>query len=180
MKVADAMTPNAQVALPDMDIGNAARLMAELDVGVLPVSDGGRLVGILTDRDITVRAVALRLGPETPVDKIMSPDARFCFVDDWLEDVLAGMARLQIRRMPVLDRDERLVGIISLSDAGGEAEPAATGEALLDITEPGGEHSQADENDPHNPSAPAAIMTDAEIPPELSPGPTHFTDDEPS
>lgn len=180
MKVGDAMTPNAQVALPDMDIGDAARLMAELDIGVLPVSDGGRLVGIVTDRDIAVRAVALRLGPDTRVDRIMSPDARFCFVDDGLDDVLAGMARLRVRRMPVLDRDEQLVGIIGLSDAGVEAEPATTGEALLEITEPGGEHSQADEDDPHNAIAPAANATDFEVPPELSPGPTHFTDDEPS
>lgn len=180
MKVADAMTANAQVALPEMDIGDAARLMAELDVGVLPVSDNGRLVGIVTDRDITVRAVALRLGPDTPVERIMSPEARFCYVDDGLEEVLAGMGRLQVRRMPVLDRDQQLVGIISLSDAGIETSATSTAEALLDITEPGGEHSQADDGDPSHPVAPSVAATAVEIPPDLCPGPTHFTDDEPS
>jgi CBS domain-containing protein len=178
MMVADAMTPNAQVALPQMDIGDAARLMAELDVGVLPVSDGGALVGIVTDRDIAVRAVALRLGAETPVERVMSTDPRYCHDDDDLDEVMAGMARLRVRRMPVLDRANRLVGIVSLADAGLEAPAKRTGEALLDITEPGGSHSQADDEDPHAVVA-TSNVADADVPPELAPGPMHFTDDEP-
>ncbi len=155
MKVAEAMTANVQVALPDMDIGHAARLMAELDVGILPVVEAGRLVGIVTDRDIAVRGTALRLGPETKVAAVMSPRPRFCWIDDDLRDAVTGMARLQVRRLPVLDRALRLVGILSLSDIVVEVPAAAAGEALLDITEPGGLHSQSDDADPYNPVAPA-------------------------
>lgn len=184
MKVAEAMTADVRVAIPEMEICDAARLMAELDVGVLPVSDGGKLVGIITDRDIAVRAVALRLGPETRVDAVMSSSPRFCYADDEMSDVLAGMSTLQVRRMPVLDRDHRLVGIIGLSDAAMETPPAKTGEALLDITEPGGEHSQADDADPHGFVAPAAgaapgdRTADEPVDPAL--GPLHFSDDEPT
>jgi CBS domain-containing protein len=180
MKIAEVMTLDVQVAIPEMEICDAARLMAELDVGVLPVSDGGSLVGIITDRDIAVRAVAMRLGPETRVDAVMSTGPRFCYTDDEVEDVLAGLGALQVRRMPVLDRAHRLVGIISLSDLALDAPPKAAGETLIDITEPGGEHSQADEVDPYAVVAPTIDAVAAAELSEPALGPLHFSDDEPT
>lgn len=174
MKVAEVMTTNVQVAVPEMEIATAARLMAELDIGVLPVSDGGRLVGIVTDRDIAVRAVALRLPHETEVRTVMSPAPRYCHEDDELEDVLAGMGRLQVRRMPVLNRAHELIGILSLSDAVAEAPPVA-GEVLGDISEPGGPHSQTDDEDPHSIVAPPITEAGDQLPGDA--GPIHFSRD---
>lgn len=179
MKVADAMTSDVRIAIPEMEICEAARLMAELDVGVLPVSDDGKLIGIVTDRDIAVRAVALRQGPETRVDAVMSQSPRFCYLDDELNDVIAGLGTLQVRRMPVLDREHRLVGIVSLSDVAQEA-PPETGEAFIDITEPGGDHSQADDDDPHAVVSPVMFGGTPDEPADPALGPLHFSDDEPS
>jgi CBS domain-containing protein len=180
MKIAEVMSSNVQVAIPEMDIAAAARLMAELDIGVLPVVDSGRLVGVVTDRDIAVRAVALRLPHERRVDAVMSPQPRFCYTDDEVEAVLAGLAERQIRRMPVLDRSHRLVGIVSLSDLVLDAPPRAASEALIDITEPGGEHSQADDSDPHAVVAPVIPPEPTDEPVDAVLGPIHFSDDEPT
>jgi CBS-domain-containing membrane protein len=103
----------------------------------------------------------------------MTPGARFCFDDDAVEDALAGMGEHQIRRMPVLDRRGTLIGILSLSDALPDAPQTLAAEALEEISAPGGEHSQADDEDPHGVVAPT---TEA----EGVPGVLHFTDDEPS
>lgn len=173
MKVADAMTRELVVAVPEMSVRAAARLMAELDAGVLPVVDAGRLKGMITDRDIAVRAVGLGLGPETAVAEVMTPEARYCFEDDALADALAGMGELQVRRMPVLNRAGDLVGILSLADVAMVVDTPQAGEALEAISEPGGDHSQADDADP---AAPVAL-TGAD---ESSIGIRHFTDDEPS
>jgi len=167
--VSEVMTRDPRVALPEMCLRDAARLMAELDAGALPVVDGGRLRGMVTDRDIAVRGVALGLGPEASVAEVMTPGARYAREGDRLEDALAGMGALRIRRLPVLDGSGALVGILSLSDAalsGGAPEAA---EALEGISEPGGEHSQADDADPALPVAPTA---EAEGPDGLR----HFTD----
>ena len=173
MKVADAMTRELVVAVPEMSVQAAARLMAELDAGVLPVVDAGRLKGMITDRDIAVRAVALGLGPETVVAEVMTPEARYCFEDDVLADAVAGMGELQVRRMPVLNRSGDLVGILSLADAAMVVDTPQAGQALEAISEPGGDHSQTDDADPAAPVArPGAD--------ESSIGPRHFTDDEPS
>lgn len=174
VSVAEAMSRDVRVALPEMPVQDAARLMAELDVGVLPVSDGGRLVGMLTDRDITVRVVALGLGPETPVSAAMTPGARYCHADDRLDQVLEGMGALQVRRMPVLDREDRLIGIVSLADASTTL-TTETAEAFDEISEPGGAHSQADDSDPSGLVAPLDTLDD-----ERGGNLLHFTDDEPS
>lgn len=173
MKVADAMTRDLVVAVPEMSVQAAARLMAELDAGVLPVVNGGRLEGMITDRDIAVRAVALGLGPETAVAEVMTPEARYCFEDDSLADAVAGMGDLQVRRLPVLNRTTGdLVGILSLADAAMVVDKPQAGEALEAISEPGGDHSQADDADPAAPVAPTGG--------DGSLGIRHFTDDEPS
>ncbi|RYE50144.1 MAG: CBS domain-containing protein [Hyphomicrobiales bacterium] len=129
-----------------MSIQEAAMLMAELDSGVLPVSEGGSLIGMITDRDIAVRAVALGMSPETSVRDVMTPQVRWCFAEDDLDEVLEDMGRHQIRRMPVLDAGKSLVGIVSLSDIIDDTSPTETSEALASISEPGGPHSQSDEH----------------------------------
>ena len=171
--VSDVMTRDVRIAVPEMPIEAAARLMAELDAGALPVVGGGQLQGMVTDRDIVVRAVALGLGLDTPVADVMTPGARYCFEDDALEEVLAGMGEHQVRRMPVLDRSGTLVGILSLGDAVPDASRPAAADAIEDISAPGGEHSQADDDDPHGVVAPTTESDGV-------PGVLHFTDDEPS
>jgi len=143
MKVSDCMTMDVEVARPGDTIQEAARLMCEIDAGVLPVSNEERLVGMITDRDITVRAVARGLGPDCRVSDVMSREVLYCFDDEDVDDVLRNMADIKVRRLPVVTRDKRLVGIVSLSDmTTGSARPPAA-EALQQIAIPGGPHSQA-------------------------------------
>lgn len=142
MKIRDAMTPNVRTIKPSDTIRDAARLMAEIDAGVLPVAENDRLVGMLTDRDIAVRAVAVGHSPDTQVREAMSPEIKYCFEDDDVDDVCQNMAEQQLRRLPVVDRDKNLVGIVSLADLARRADSEATGEALEGITRPGGQHTQ--------------------------------------
>jgi CBS domain-containing protein len=142
MKVKDAMTRNVRIADPDQTIQDVARIMSELDSGVLPVGENDRLVGMITDRDIAVRAVAEGRGPETAVREVMTPDVRYCFEDEDTEHVARNMADQQVRRLPVVNRDKRLVGIVSLGDLAISEGPRPAGEALSGISRPGGGHSQ--------------------------------------
>src|SRR5262249_53430566 len=118
------------------------RMMAEIDAGSLPVGDGDRLVGMVTDRDIAIRAVAQNKGPQTPVADIMSKEVLYCFADQDLDDVVQNMADVKVRRLPVLNRDKRMIGILSLGDVALVNDPDVSGEALSEISEPGGKHSQ--------------------------------------
>ena len=142
MKVSDAMTRNVQLASPDQSIEAAAKIMADIDAGVLPVGENDRLVGMVTDRDIAIRAVAAGKGPQTPVRDVMSADVKYCFEDDDTEQVARNMGDQQVRRLPVVNREKRLVGILSLGDmtAGGDGRSA--GEALAEISQNAGKHSQ--------------------------------------
>src|SRR5687768_10962062 len=117
--------------------------MAELDAGVLPVGENDRLVGMITDRDIAIRGVAEGKGPDAKVRDVMTADVRYCFEDQDLEEVTRNMANIQVRRLPVVDRDKRLVGIVSLGDIATSREAEEAGEALSRISRPGGEHSQS-------------------------------------
>lgn len=117
MQIAEIMSRDVQLASPQQSLQEAARMMAELDVGAIPVADNDRLVGMLTDRDICVRAVAAGRSPkECKVGEIMSADVKYVFEDETTEDLARNMSTLQVRRMPVLDRDKRLVGIVSIGD----------------------------------------------------------------
>jgi CBS domain-containing protein len=116
--------------------------MAELDAGIMPVREGDRLVGMITDRDIAVRAVAAGKGTDTSVREVMTEDVKYCFEDEDTDDVARNMADLQVRRLPVLTRDKRLVGIISLGDMAVSDESGKAGEAVAGISQPGGQHSQ--------------------------------------
>lgn len=142
MQVSEAMTRAVRVAKAEESIEHAARLMASLDAGVLPVADDNRLVGMITDRDIAVRAVAQGKGPETPVRDVMTDDIRYCFEDQEIDEVTRNMGDAQVRRLPVLNQDKQLVGILSLGDVAVTAADGVAGQALMGISRPGGEHSQ--------------------------------------
>jgi CBS domain-containing protein len=142
MRVSDAMTGAVRITTPQQTIAEAARMMAEIDAGVLPVGDGDRLVGMLTDRDIAIRAVALGKGPQTPVQEVMSKEVMYCFADQDLNEVAQNMADVKVRRLPVLNRQKRMIGILSLGDLALLDYPDMTGEVLSEISEPGGKHSQ--------------------------------------
>ena len=117
MKVSECMSTDVRVASPRQTIAEAAGMMAEIDSGILPVGENDRLVGMVTDRDIVIRAVAKNLGPTTPIRDVMSNDqVLYCFEDDDVADVAENLAEQQVRRLPVLNREKRLVGIVSLGD----------------------------------------------------------------
>lgn len=142
MKVHEAMTRDVQVLNPSQTIREAARIMSDLDVGALPVGENDRLGGMLTDRDIAIRAVAEGRSPDTRVSEIMSREVLYCFDDQDLDDVARNMGKVQVRRLPVVNRKKRLVGIISLSDLARNEEPTTVGRAISHVSEPGGRHSQ--------------------------------------
>lgn len=142
MKVSEAMTRDVRVAVPTQTIQDAAKLMADIDAGVLPVGENDRLVGMLTDRDIAVRAVALGKGPQTPVREVMTAEVKYCFDDEDTDQVARNMADQQLRRLPVVNRDKRLVGILALGDLATMQGSQPAGEALSGISQPGGAHSQ--------------------------------------
>jgi CBS domain-containing protein len=142
MKISKAMTKDVKIASPSQTIRDAAQTMAELDAGSLPVGDNDRLVGMITDRDIAVRAVAQGLGPDTPVGEVMSSEVKYCYDDDDLEEVAENMGDIKVRRLPVLNREKRLVGIVSLGDIA-RRDDGSAGDAIRAISEPGGEHSQS-------------------------------------
>ena len=143
MNVKDAMTTKVVLARPDQSIRDAARLMAQCDMGVLPVAENDRLVGMITDRDIAVRAVAEDKSPDTAVRDVMSPEVLYCFEDEAVDDVAQKMGEQQIRRLPVLNREKRLVGIVSLGDLATNSKARTSGEAIAAISRPGGPHDQA-------------------------------------
>jgi CBS domain-containing protein len=143
MKVSEVMTREILVANPEQTVQQAARMMADIDAGVLPVGENDRLVGMITDRDIAVRCVAKGNGPDAKIRDIMSHDVKYCFLDQDIDEVTRNMAEIQVRRLPVVDRDKRLVGIVSLGDIATVGESMEAGEALSGISMPGGQHTQS-------------------------------------
>lgn len=143
MKVSEAMTHDVRLATPDQTICEAAKTMAQIDAGALPVEEQDRLVGVITDRDIAVRAVAEGKSPSTKVADVMSREVLYCYEDQDLDDVLRNMGAVKVRRLPVLNRDKRLVGIISLGDVALHHDPAKAEKAIKELSMPGGLHSQA-------------------------------------
>ena len=144
MKVRDIMTASVDSIEAADSIAYAARRMAEDDIGALPILSSGDLVGIVTDRDITVRGVAAGIKPDSPVHRIMTDMVATCSPDDDIETARLLMGREQIRRMPVCDERSRLVGIVALADlADHNPDKRAVTETLADICEPSGMHCQA-------------------------------------
>ena len=142
MKVSDAMTPDVQLCTPDDTIKDAAQAMAALGIGLLPVTDNERLVGMISDRDIAIRGVGMGRGPEARVGDGMTADVKYCYEDQDLNQVSANMDDIQVRRLPVLNRSKRLVGIIALGDIALMQGGNGTGAALSRISRPGGQHAQ--------------------------------------
>jgi CBS domain-containing protein len=142
MRVSEAMTRDVRVANPSQTIRDVAKIMAEIDAGSMPVGENDRLVGMITDRDIAIRAVAAGKGPDTPVRDVMSKDVKYCFEDEDLEHVAENMGDIQVRRLPVVNRDKRLVGIVSLGDIAQKEDPETAGEAVQGVSQPGGKHRQ--------------------------------------
>jgi CBS domain-containing protein len=144
LTVADVMTRDARLIGPDETVQEAAAAMARADLGALPVGEGDRIVGMLTDRDIAVRVAAAGKDPaKTKVREAMTPGVEYCFEDEAVDDLAERMAALKVRRLPVLNREKRLVGIVSLGDlAADQADAAMAGRALGGIAQEGGPHRQ--------------------------------------
>jgi CBS domain-containing protein len=139
MQLKDVMTPGVEVIAPDASIYEAAEKMRHLDIGPLPVCEDNRLIGMLTDRDITVRAVAAGRDPVTTlVRDVMTPDVVYGFDDQDIADAARVMEQYQIRRLPVLNRSKQLVGMVALGDLAVHpgARPMAA-EVLEQVSEPG-------------------------------------------
>jgi CBS domain-containing protein len=138
MKLKDVMTAQVEVVHPDAMLQEAAKKMKALNVGSLPVCDGQRLVGTLTDRDITIRAVAEGRNPTTtPVRESMTPQVIYCFDDQNVKEAAKLMQDKQIRRLPILNREKQLVGIVSLGDlAVDTGNEKMAGETLTEISQP--------------------------------------------
>ena len=139
MRGKEIMTRDVELATPDDTIEHAAKIMASLDAGIVPVTDDDRLVGMNSDRDIAIRAVARGKGPGTRIGDVMTGEVKYCFEDQDIHEVTQNMGDIQVRRLPVMSREKRLVGIVSLGDIAFEG----TGRALGRISEPGGQHTQA-------------------------------------
>ncbi|MDI3306429.1 MAG: CBS domain-containing protein [Acetobacteraceae bacterium] len=142
MKVSDKMTRAVRLVSPDDSIQQVAHCMAECDAGAMPVAAEGHLVGMVTDRDIAVRAVAQGRGPDTKAREVMTQEVKYCFEDQDLDEVARNMAEQQLRRLPVVTHDKRLVGILSLGDIAMAEGSRPAGDALAGISRPGGAHSQ--------------------------------------
>ncbi len=134
--VSEIMSTEVRSIEPQESLRRAAQLMQDLNVGALPVCDGERLLGMVTDRDITVRGVAAGLSPDSAcVSDVMSADVQFCTVDQDTEEVMRMMGEKQVRRLPVIDTDKNLVGIVSLGDMA-LRQPGHIDRTVREISEP--------------------------------------------
>lgn len=135
-RIRDVMTHDVRSVAPGDSVVVAAKAMQEMDVGVLPVCEDDQLLGIVTDRDIVVRGIALDLALDTPVQEVMTSDLVTCTPDDDVEDVVQDMQDAQVRRVPVLDEQQHLVGMVTLGDLATKVDERLAGEALTQVSEP--------------------------------------------
>jgi CBS domain-containing protein len=142
MKISDLMTTEIETVTPQQTAKDAASFMLSADTGSIPVCDNGKVIGMITDRDIAVRGVAEGLGPDTAVRELMSEKIVCARDDDEVSTVAQRMSEAQVRRLPVLNADGKLVGIVSLGDLSREASDAAANRALEGVSAPGGQHQQ--------------------------------------
>jgi len=142
MKISEVMTRDVTTVRPDQTAREAASFMLQEDAGSMPVSDGDRLVGMITDRDIAVRGVAKGHGPETPVRDLMTGDILCVRSDDDVEEVASRMSQAQVRRLPVVDSNEKLCGIVSLGDLSRRTDGETAHHALDGVSAPGDKHKQ--------------------------------------
>ena len=142
IKVSEVMTRNVETVTPDQTAQEAAKFMLRAEAGSIPVQDGDRLVGMITDRDIAVRGVAEGRGPDCSVRDLMTEGLVCAREDEDVGEVARRMSREQVRRMPVVDAEEKLVGIVSLGDLARETSTEAAEQALEGVSAPGGLHQQ--------------------------------------
>ena len=142
MKVSEVMTRDVQTVRPDEPVQQAASFMLSADAGSIPVTEGDRLLGMITDRDIAVRGVARGYGPDTPVRELMTGEVICVRMDDNVEEAATKMSEARVRRLPVIDDQEKLCGIVSLGDLSRETDDETATQALEGVSQPGGEHRQ--------------------------------------
>ena len=142
MKISDVMTRDVATVRADQSAREAASFMLEGDAGSIPVTDNEQLIGMITDRDIAIRGVAKGLGPDTPVRELMSEGLVVAKVGDSIQDVADIMAEAQVRRLPGVDEQPNLVGIVSLGDLSRGSEGEEAHEALEGVSQPGAGHQQ--------------------------------------
>jgi len=142
MKVSEVMTREVRTIGPDQTAKEAANFMLSTDAGSIPVTDGKRLVGMITDRDIAVRGVAKGFAPDTPVSELMTKDCITAREDDDVSTIASKMSEAQVRRLPVIDDQERLCGIVSLGDLSRDGDDQSASQALAGVSQPGGQHRQ--------------------------------------
>lgn len=142
MKISEVMTRDVKTVRPDHTAKDAAGFMLSEDAGSMPVSDGGKLVGMITDRDIAVRGVAKGHGPDTPVSKLMTDEVLCAHDSDDVAEVVSRMSEAQVRRLPVVDSDDNLCGIVSLGDLSREADRQAADKVLKGVSALGDKHRQ--------------------------------------
>jgi CBS domain-containing protein len=136
-QVSEVMTRDVRTLPPTATLQNAAKAMDELDVGAIPVCDGDRLLGVVTDRDIVVRGVAAGCAvDQATLGEVMSESPRWCYEDDSVEDAARTMSEARVRRVPVVDRDRRLVGIVAMADLAAKGGDGAADQALRDVSQP--------------------------------------------
>ena len=140
-QIKELMTVKPRTVKQGDSIVDAAKLMKGEDTGVAPIVDGDRLVGVITDRDIAIRGIAAGKGSDGKVREAMTREVKYCFEDEDIAQVSRNMGEIQVRRLPVVNRDKRLVGIVSLADLA--REQPDSGKALHEIARPGGQHNQS-------------------------------------
>jgi len=134
-QIKDVMTQTAQFITPQTTLQQAAQLMADQDLGFLPVGENDRLVGMITDRDITVRATAQGQNPtQATAGDVMTPKTYYCYDDQDVEEICNNMGEIQVRRLPVVNRDKRLVGVVSMGDLAQVASRPNVGQTQQQIT----------------------------------------------
>ncbi|MFA5940588.1 MAG: CBS domain-containing protein [Sinimarinibacterium sp.] len=135
MKVSECMSNGVKLLSPDDSLQDAAKLMAECDVGIIPIAQSDRLIGMVTDRDIVVRGLCEGRGPTSKLREVMTPGIHYCYEDDDTEDVARIMAETQIRRLPVISKkNKRLVGIVAIGDLARFENSARVGRAISGIS----------------------------------------------
>lgn len=137
MKVKDLMTRNVETARVDESIQSVAQRMARGDFGFMPVCEGKTMIGVVTDRDLTIRALAGGLAPTTAVGEVMTRETSVLHADDDIVDALDKMGDEQLRRLPVIDTNRELCGVVSIGDMASKVKERRTGEALEEISKPG-------------------------------------------
>jgi CBS domain-containing protein len=142
MKISEVMTTDVETVSSDQTAREAASFMLRADAGSIPVCEGDKVIGMITDRDIAVRGVAEGRGPDTPISELMSENIICAHEDDDVKSVAQRMSEEQVRRLPVVDSEDRLVGIVSLGDLTRETSGEAAHQALEGVSSPGGQHQQ--------------------------------------